>query len=413
MTISIDQVDIRSEYVFPNLERVGSRIFKSAMSEQLGDDRGDPTIQLLNLYKQWSASGAGILVTGNIMVDRDQLAEPGNIVLDSDSDLDLFKQWTSVATSAGSKIWAQLNHPGKQTTKFVQQTPVAPSAIPLEGDLQRNFVTPRALEAMEIEDIVLKFALSAERASHCGFEGVQIHAAHGYLVNQFLSKRHNNREDKWGGSIENRMRFLMEIFESIRARLGQSFIVSVKLNSADFSEHGFDEEDSLHVIEALDKAGVDLIEVSGGTYEKPTMVDGIAQSASTLKREAYFLAFAEQARAHTNAALAVTGGFRSASGMNSALRSGATDFVGIARPMALDPNLPLRLFSNKVERVMLPRLTTGFSFFDRMFVPNITWYAAQLARMGKNKRPNRRMSVWMTILSALWQLGRFSLNKRS
>ncbi|MEC8429016.1 MAG: NADH:flavin oxidoreductase/NADH oxidase family protein, partial [Pseudomonadota bacterium] len=241
-----------------------NRLFKSAMSEQLADADHNPSGKLFKLYQTWAEGGIGICVSGNIMVDRNALGEPKNVVLDEQSNLDRFRRWASAATQNGTEFWAQLNHPGKQIPNFLNKQPVAPSAIPLGNGLDKAFNCPRELTDNEIEAIIQRFATSAKLAQQAGFTGVQIHSAHGYLVNQFLSPHHNRRTDRWGGPLENRMRFLMEIYHNIRKAVGEDFPVAIKLNSADFQKGGFSEEDFLLVVQELDKLGIDLIEVSGG-----------------------------------------------------------------------------------------------------------------------------------------------------
>jgi 2,4-dienoyl-CoA reductase-like NADH-dependent reductase (Old Yellow Enzyme family) len=305
----------------------------------------------------------------------------------------------------------QLNHPGKQIPNFVCKEPVAPSAIPLEEGLEKGFNTPRALTEPDIEAIIGKFGASARLAKETGFHGVQIHGAHGYLVSQFLSPRHNQREDRWGGSLENRMRFVLGVYAAMRGAVGDDYPIGIKLNSADFMRGGFTEEDSMQVVQQLSAAGIDHIEVSGGTYESPSMV-GQGVKESTLKREAYFLEYAEKVRALVDTPLAVTGGFRSAAGMQAALDSGATDFIGLARPVAVDPDLPNRLLSDPETRVHLKTLTTGFRAIDQMAMLDVTWYEQQLARMGKGKDPNPNLNEWMAFAATAFTMGAYAFRAR-
>ena len=339
-------LSLDSSFTLPTGTVIKNRLFKSAMSEQLGDKQHNPTQGLANLYQRWAQGGLGLAMSGNIMIDRTALGEPKNVVLDERSNLTLFKNWTSAGTQNGTNFWAQLNHPGKQIPNFMTKEPVAPSAIALKRGLEKGFNKPRALEENEILDIISKFATAARLAKEVGFTGVQIHGAHGYLVSQFLSPSHNQRDDQWGGSLENRMRFVREVYKAVRAEVGTDFPVGIKLNSADFMKGGFSEEDSMQVIKQLSEDGIDLIEVSGGTYESPAMVGHRDKDdqpkASTVKREAYFLEYAESVRQHTDKPLIVTGGFRSSKGMSDALNSGACDFVGLARPFAVQTYLIVR-----------------------------------------------------------------------
>ncbi|BFM16060.1 NADH:flavin oxidoreductase/NADH oxidase family protein [Maricurvus nonylphenolicus] len=388
-----------------------NRIFKSAMSEQMGDRDHAPTDALIHLYKTWSEGGTGILVTGNVMIDRNALGEPKNVVLDQQSDLGLFKRWAQAGTANDTQLWMQLNHPGKQIPNMLCKEPVAPSAVPLGNGLEDMFNPPRALTESEIENLIQRFAWAAKQAKDSGFSGVQIHAAHGYLVNQFLSPHHNRREDQWGGSLQNRMRFALEIYRAIRHEVGSDYPVGIKLNSADFQKGGFSEEDSMEVIKALQEEGIDLIEVSGGNYEHTAMV-GSEVKDSTKKREAYFLDYAEKASKLLSIPLVVTGGFRSAEAMNEALESGATDMIGIARPLAVDPDLPNKLMADNQHKIELKTLTTGFAKLDFMSMLDLTWYEHQLDRIGRGKGPKPNLSPWRSVLRTFAIMGGHAFKRR-
>lgn len=406
-----DQVQLNTPLPLTPNCTVKNRLFKSAMSEQLGDRSNAPTPQLVQLYRTWAAGGTGLLVTGNVMIDRSALGEPKNVVLDEQSDPALFKRWADAGTHSDTQLWMQLNHPGKQIPSLISKEPVAPSAVPLGGGLEKSFNCPRALTGEEIEELVRKFAYAAGRAKEWGFTGVQIHGAHGYLVNQFLSPHHNRRDDQWGGSLENRMRFLREIYRAIRAEVGEDFPVGVKLNSADFQRGGFTEEESMQVIQALQKDGMDLIEVSGGNYENPSMV-GAGAKESTVKREAYFLEYAEKAQQVLDIPLVVTGGFRSASAMNQALASAATDMIGIARPLAVEPDMANKLLRNGDYRLDLTKPTTGIKALDFMALLDITWYEHQLAFIGDGKPTRPDLSAWISVFKTFKILGAHAFQRR-
>lgn len=380
---------------------VRNRFFKSAMSEALGTRNHDPSDGLARLYGTWADGGTGLLVTGNVMVDRTALGEPNNVVLDEKSNLDAFRRWAAAGTRQGAQLWMQLNHPGKQAPRVLNPAPVAPSAVPLGSAIGKGFVPPRALTVEEIAGVVNAFGTAARLARETGFGGVQIHGAHGYLVSQFLSPRHNVREDAYGGSPENRRRFVLEVYAAIRAAVGPAFPVSIKLNSADFQRGGFTEEESMAVVDALASAGMDLIEISGGTYEAPAMT-GARIAESTRQREAYFLEYAEKVRARVKVPLVVTGGFRSGVAMAAALQSGATDMVGLARTLALVPDLPHRLEKDPAYRVELPRLSTGIAAVDKVAMLDVTWFEAQLDLMARGLPTDPATSAW----SALWLMAR-------
>jgi 2,4-dienoyl-CoA reductase-like NADH-dependent reductase (Old Yellow Enzyme family) len=248
------------------------------------------------------------------------------------------------------------------------------------------FARPRALDAREIEQIIQRFGRTAAVAKAAGFSGVQIHAAHGYLISQFLSPLTNRREDAWGGDADRRRRFLLEVVRAVRAAVGKHMPVGVKLNSADFQRGGFDHAESMAVIEALEAEEVELLEISGGTYESAAMFqEGVPQAASTQQREAYFLEYAEQVRERTRIPLMVTGGFRTRAGMDHALASGATDVVGLARPLALEPTLPRRLLNGTATAAVPIRLSTGIKMIDGLI--HGSFYQAQIRRMGAGLEP--------------------------
>jgi len=239
----------------PNTTQIKNRLFKSAMSEQLGDKAHNPTEGLDRLYRTWATGGIGVSVTGNVMVDRTALGEPRNVVLDEQSDLDRFRSWAEAGKENNTQLWMQLNHPGKQSPKFLDREPIAPSAVPLEGGLSKAFGMPRELAESEIFNIIQHFTVSSRLARETGFTGVQIHGAHGYLVNQFLSPHHNRRQDDWGGSLENRMRFVVEIYNAIRNEVGKDFPVGIKLNASDFRDGGFTIEEAIKVAVTLETQG--------------------------------------------------------------------------------------------------------------------------------------------------------------
>jgi len=391
---------------------IPNRLLKSAMSEGLGTIDNRPTPLLPRLYRRWADGGIGLCITGNVMIDSKALGEPGNVVLEDDRDMPLLRAWATAGSMHGTRLWMQLNHPGKQVPRGLNRTSVAPSAVPFAPELARFFATPRALEEAEILDIVSRFGRTAGLAKQAGFSGVQIHGAHGYLVSQFLSPHHNRREDAWGGSPERRMRFVTAVYESIRAAVGSDFPVGIKLNSADFQQGGFSEEASLAVMQELASLGVDLVEISGGTYEAPVMAKGFVQKESTKKREAFFLEFAEKARAHVKVPLAVTGGFRTRQGIEAALSSGALDMVGLARALAIDPDFPRKLLAGEAAESGVRSLRTGIGAVDRMGLMEIAWYARQLHRMGKGHEPKPAESARRALLFTLASQGLGALRTR-
>ncbi|WP_151706333.1 NADH:flavin oxidoreductase/NADH oxidase family protein [Acinetobacter sp. TUM15064] len=371
-----------------------NKMIKGAMSEALANHAGQPNHLHLGLYEAWAKGGLGCAITGNVMVDFRAKNEPGVVVIETERDLEPLKQWAAIGKKHGMVQLVQLSHPGRQCPKGLNKETVAPSAVPFSPALAMSFGTPRALREDEILDIIQRFATSAAICEKAGFEGVQLHGAHGYLISQFLSPLTNKRQDQWGGSAENRMRFLLEIYKAVRAATSDQFIISVKLNSADFQRGGISEEDVIATFKAIDAAGIDLIEISGGSYEAPAMA-GVKQEkrkASTIAREAYFLEFAEKIREHVQCKLMVTGGFRTVVGMNAALESGACDFIGMARPFAVEPDVTNRLIAGQDVRYAVDKIKTGISMIDKMAIMEVIWYAAQFKDIAEGKQPNPKLS---------------------
>ncbi len=383
---------------------IKNRFCKSAMSEAWGTDEGAPRPGLDNLYRTWAEGGLGLAVTGNVMVDRGALGEPGNVVVDDERDLELLRAWAEAGQVDGGRIWMQINHPGKQSPKFMSPEPVAPSAVPLAAKLAPLFNPPRALEADEIEALVRAYGRTAAVVQKAGFDGVQIHGAHGYLVNQFLSPHHNQRDDAWGGTAEKRMRFVLEVIAAMRSAVGEDFPIGLKLNSADFQRGGFSEAESMAVVQAVEAAGVDLVEISGGSYEAPAMT-GIRAKESTLKREAYFLDYARRVRQLVKLPLVVTGGFRSAAGMAAAVQSGDVDMVGLARPLAVEPDLPDRILQGEDFHSLVRPIRTGLDAIDKRGILELSWYNRQLARMCAGKAPLPGMGAWRSLAGTVFAIG--------
>lgn len=392
---------------FSNGKTAKNRFFKSAMEEQLAK-HNQPTMSLVQLYDTWAKGGAGMLVTGNVMVAENGKGSINDVVLTDERSLPILQQWAKAGAQNDTLLIMQINHAGKQSPKVLSPTPVAPSAVALQG--MDGFINPpRALTETEINTLIEQFATTAKIAEKAGFSGVQIHAAHGYLISQFLSPHHNRREDKWGGSLENRMRFLVEIYHAIRAMVQPEFLVGLKLNSADFQKGGFDETDSIQVVQKMAELGIDFIEISGGNYENPEM---LSTKASSQKREAFFLDYAEKARAVCNAPLIITGGFRSENAMNEALQSGHLDFIGIARPFALQPDLPNQIQQGNYQTLVTNRIKTGFAPVDNKLgaVLEMDWYMYQMALIGNGKQPNPKLSPWKVLLKTLWENGKAGLS---
>jgi len=387
----------------PNGTTIKNRFFKSAMSEGMGTRDFQPKKNIATLYKRWAEGGTGLIITGNIMVDPKGTAEPGNIVFDKNSNMEILKNWAKQGQQHGAKVMVQLNHPGKQAPKTVSKQTVAPSAVPLGNGLNKLFSTPRALATNEVEELIQKFVTSAKVAKEAGFSGVQIHAAHGYLISQFLSPHDNRRTDKYGGSLENRMRFLKEIYLGMREELGKDFNIGIKINSTDFKEDGLTEEDSLKTIIELANLGLDFVEISGGTYERPAMMGATSKSTN----QVFFAEYSKKLKQKIEIPVVVTGGIRSINAMNTLLNDNTTDFIGIARPLTIDPNIPNKIKQGTYTIVETTRVSTGVKKLDKIFgsLLGIVYYQVLMQNIAKGKEPKATKNAWPSLIQAVYNQG--------
>lgn len=396
----VTDLDLATPLTLPSGLTLQNRLAKAAMSENLGTDDGDASERLVRLYERLGRGGVGLLVTGNAIVDAGGRTERHNVLMNGEPRPGL-AAWARAAKAHGAAVLMQLSHAGRQTPRMVTWRPVAPSAVGLtrKGGL---FAEPEPLTLAQIELLVARFARAAAMAEAAGFDGVQIHGAHGYLVSQFLSPLTNRRTDRYGGELAGRMRFLLEVVDATRRATSRGFTVSVKLNSADFQRGGFTLEESMDVARALEAAGIDLLEISGGSYEKPAMMGSEAEPqvrASTRAREAFFLEYAVRMREAVKLPLLVTGGFRSRTAMNEALAGGATDVVGLARPLAVEPDLPGQLVRGEVESAAPHHVGVGVRMLDDVL--QVEWYQRQLVRMAEGREPDPALGRWSALLRGL------------
>ncbi|KAK0727516.1 NADPH dehydrogenase [Lasiosphaeria miniovina] len=374
-----------------------NRTVKAAMVENLARaPHFLPNEQLLSLYRLWADGGWGMIMTGNVQVDTMHSGGPGDVGVDAGlSDAELvaaFGAWAqSCGTSAASVV--QLSHPGRQSPagagkRGLFAKTVAPSAVPLRlgtGIVARVggaivFGTPRAMTLDDIAAVVAQFARGARICAEAGFAGVEIHGAHGYLLAQFLSESANRRTDAYGGSPEARAKFVVDIVRAVREATAfrKGFCVGIKLNSVDHQSAAA-LSDCVKQLRLIEQAGVDFIEISGGTYEDPQMILGRQptekKSARTVAREAFFLEFARAIRSEfPDTPLMVTGGFRTRTGVEAAVASGDCELVGIARPAVMNPALPSNtLFNPEVS-------DADATLFSKKIEP--PWLAKKLGIMG-------------------------------
>lgn len=381
----------------PNGAIVPNRIAKAAMEENMADGDHTPSDELISLYRAWAKGGAGLIITGNVMVDARAMTGPAGVVLEDERHLDRFRTWAEVSRAGGAQVWMQINHPGRQMPAGLGQETLAPSAIALDlGAQSSRFPVPREMLAAEIAEVQRRFVATSLLAERAGFTGVEIHAAHGYLLSQFLSPLSNRREDQWGGSLENRARLLLDIVRDVRAAVAPGFAVAVKLNSADFQRGGFSPDDARAVVAMLAPLGVDLVELSGGSYEAPAMM-GASRDDRTLAREAYFLEFAKKIVVAATMPLMVTGGIRRRAVAEAVIESGVA-MAGIATALAIEPGLPRAWRLGRDDAPTLKPIE-----WKNKPVASSAHMAAvryQLVRLGRKRRPNPNVSpLWALLLS--------------
>ena len=368
----------------PNGAVIPNRLAKAAMEEQLADAGQLPGPSSRCLYRTWAKGGSGLILTGNVMVDRRALTSAGAIVLDAGSDLAPFRAWAVAAREGGAQVWMQINHPGRQVMAANGQPGWAPSDVAVDlGKHSKLMARPRVMTEAEICATIQAFATTARRAEEAGFSGVQIHAAHGYLLSQFLSPLSNRRTDQWGGSLENRVRLVLEVVKAVRAVVSPGFCVGIKLNSADFQRGGFEPADAIAVVQMLNGLAVDLVELSGGTYEAPAM-QGQTRDGRTLAREAYFLEFAAEVVKVARMPVMTTGGIRRLAIAEQVLAQGVA-VVGMGTALAMCPDLPQRWRDGRESGPLEPRITIK----DKVLAALATMAVIrrQLQRMGAGKKP--------------------------
>ncbi|MCY7295615.1 NADH:flavin oxidoreductase/NADH oxidase family protein [Alteromonas sp. a30] len=389
------QSSVFSPFTLPCGRVLKNRIVKAAMEENLATAEQTPGAQLRTLYQSWAQGGAGLLITGNVMVDRLAMTGPAGVVLENEAHLNDFKRWAKAAQTHDAQIWMQINHPGRQVFAKLGGKSVSPSDVAIDiGKHSALFVRPKPLTESEILDVIARFVNTAKLAEKAGFDGVQIHGAHGYLLAQFLSPLTNKRNDKWGGTLENRARILIEIIKGVREQVGPSFAVAVKLNSADFQRGGFDIDDAEQVVAMLHGLGVDVVELSGGSYESPAM-QGRTADQRTLAREAYFIDFAKRIAEKSAIPIMTTGGVTRLATAEMVL-SHQVELVGLARALAFNPSLPNQWLKTPALEGSIPQVHWKDKTMGALAVMAII--KRNLRRLSRNKVPAGGLSPIWTLL---------------
>jgi 2,4-dienoyl-CoA reductase-like NADH-dependent reductase (Old Yellow Enzyme family) len=394
MIVAVPAANLTEPLVLPSGMRLENRLCRAAMTEGIAGASNDPNTRHMRLYAANARGGAGLVLTGNVMVDRNHLERARNVVVDAITDEAALRRWAE--SSAGTPTLVQLSHPGRQTNRFVQPHPVAPSdgpAVPIAG----LFGKPRALTVAEIEEIRDRFIDAGERVVTAGFAGVELHGAHGYLLDSFLDPAQNRRLDDYGGPLENRARLLLEILGGLRAVLPPAAVIAVKLDSRE----GGDEELG-QLAQLLEGAGVDLLEISGGNYESPAML-GFDSEGRELEseHESPFWGSAAAASAATMVPVILTGGFRTRGEVDRALSSDVCAMVGVGRPLAVRPELAGRFVRGEVDALERPAPRLGGPAALKKMLGAASgsgWHRIQLARSADGKPPRLGLSALLAAL---------------
>lgn len=399
-----------------------NRFLKAAMTERISswdwndlDKRGIPSKELINVYRRWGEGGFGLILTGNVMISQTHLEARGNPIIPLDSPFqgerfEAFKQLAAEAKKQGALCVAQVSHPGRQVDQSLQPHPISASDIQLEGDLMgMKFAKPRAVTKDEIKDLVRRWTFVAEYLYKAGYDGIQLHGAHGYLLAQFLSQTTNKRDDEYGGSLQNRARIILDIADSIRTKIPAStgFMLGIKINSVEFQQGGFSPEEAAELCALLEQHTFDFVELSGGTYEELAFLH---KRDSTKKRESFFLEFAEMIVPQLKKTKAyVTGGFRTVGAMVKALDH--VHGVGLARAACQEFDLPKLMLDGKVAGSIKQEID-----LNNFGLTNIV-AGTQIGQVGKDQAPldfsdpkiaeafMKDMQVWMGKMSDMNKAG--------
>ncbi|CAE6459792.1 unnamed protein product, partial [Rhizoctonia solani] len=348
-----------------------TRFLKTALAERMSSwdqydtsKRGIPSDSYIRLYEEWGKGGWGMIITGNVAVHPDYVVGAGDAVLyapnETKEHIEQFRKAAAAGKAHGSPMLMQISHAGRQVPITINPHPLGASDIQLGHGMDSKHGKPTALSIEGIKEIVHQFAHVAEVAYQTGYDGVQVHGAHGFLVSQFLSASTNNRTDEYGGSNHNRARFLREIVTAIRDRVSNPrFMIGVKINSTEFQANTANPADAAELCKELEEMKVDFVELTGGSSEKWAGTNYIPR-ASTKRRESFFTEFAEAILPQLNKIVPyVTGGFRSAAGMADAVRAGSCVGIGLGQPATSDPYLPNEVLSGRVPGATVNRLPPG------------------------------------------------------
>lgn len=327
-------------YKLGSLE-IPNRIVRSATAERMADENGFPTDQLTDLWTELARGGTGLIISGHMYVHPSGKCHPEMTGIYSDFLIPALSKAVEAVHKVGGKIAVQINHGGMQCARETVNGTMAPSAI------NEEFLTQpaREIKAYEIDELIDAYTQASRRAKDAGFDAVQLHGAHGYLINQFISPFVNKREDKWGGSLERRTRFLREVCHAVRDEVGVDYPVFIKFGMEDGVDGGLSVEEGVEVISKMIEWGLDAVEISGGVR-----ADSVKKGIKNEDREAYFRPLAKWARLVTDLSIILVGGIRSRNVMEDVLSSGDADFVAMCRPLINDPGFPNQMKSGEIEK---------------------------------------------------------------
>lgn len=321
-----------------------NRLVRSATATRMADPDGHPSTEMVRLYQELARGGVGLIISGHLYVHPSGKAHPEMTGIYADDLIPSLGQLTHTVHREGGRIAAQINHGGMHASSRAVSEAIAPSAI--EGSFLKR--PAREMTPTEIETMIEAYAQAARRAQEAGFDAVQIHGAHGYLISQFLSPFVNRRSDEWGQDLEGRMRFLRQVCAAVRHEVGEEYPVFIKLGMKDGPEDGLTAQESAQVVAALEEFGLDAVEISSGVGGGKDL--SIRSGIRRPEDEAYFRPLAHVARAQTNLPILLVGGLRSRDVMEDVLSSGDADFISLSRPLICEPDLPERLRQGLQDR---------------------------------------------------------------
>ncbi len=317
-----------------NQMKTKNRFVRSATYEAMAGFDGTVTDQLLNYMAGLARGEVGLIITGHAHVTKEGKAGPRQLGIFSDAMIDSLKQVTSTVHKNGGLVAVQLGHAGKNGIGKDDYAPLAPSDV-----VEKNVKKASAMTVDDIERTVKAFGDAAQRAVDSDFDAVQIHAAHGYLLSQFLSPHYNKRDDAYGGSLENRVKFIVQVYEEIRQRVGKAFPIMIKINSEDFLNDGITVAEIIQVSHMLEDLGIDAIEMSGGTFESGKLIPSRPGTSKSEDREVYYRKAAETFKKEIKIPLILVGGFLSFNIAQDVVTSGLTDYIALSRPLIREPQL--------------------------------------------------------------------------